>query len=551
MDLPLKTPLRNEKRQKLTVILDCLGLGLIGLLSLGYVVYKSNFAELHVALPGLDFPIFVGEIVLASCLLVCGIKYVLCPFKLGKRHFVLALLGAFVLIKAGTGYMEWGALALRNAALFYYMSFAVIGYYLYDRKYISLPVTLAIVIAVCVIFHIRVYHFAWTLTAFLLSVLLVRTIKNPMLKILMALALLVVTPYVNFFGVARMIIIGNFLAGAYVIFSLLCIFKTTVTKKVIIGVVGLIGLMVTVIQVSNPNELASMINIRKVQDIYHYHNNRYLDKRDETHDAEVYPVRIFAPNKEDFGKYIDKKQAYVTDGKDNSEKASFLSTMKSSTQKVTKSKTKEQSGGVSPRLSVKSEYQKLKKGKKVRELVVRDRDGNVLRRHSVKGLATYNNAIYRVLVWQDVIDELNEFRPLLGMDFGRPFISKRIRTLRWSLQQLERDGWTPVHNSLLHIIYRAGLVGISLIVAMIYMLGKMCWTAVKRKSVTGILLCAILLQWTVAMNFLLTLELPYTAIPIWTLFGMTWAFFFKVPSRSLKKEDIIQAEKPAAEEVVV
>ena len=47
------------------------------------------------------------------------------------------------------------------------------------------------------------------------------------------------------------------------------------------------------------------------------------------------------------------------------------------------------------------------------------------------------------------------------------------------------------------------------------------------KSITGVLLCGIIINWFMAANFLLIFELPYTAIPIWTLFGLTFAYCYK------------------------
>jgi len=58
------------------------------------------------------------------------------------------------------------------------------------------------------------------------------------------------------------------------------------------------------------------------------------------------------------------------------------------------------------------------------------------------------------------------------------------------------------------------------------------------RSLTGVLLCGIIVNWFVAANFLLIFELPYTAIPIWTLYGMTFAYFQKLnPLRTLEHKN--------------
>ena len=87
-----------------------------------------------------------------------------------------------------------------------------------------------------------------------------------------------------------------------------------------------------------------------------------------------------------------------------------------------------------------------------------------------------------------------------------------------------RDGWIAAHNSHLHVIYRAGIVGMLWVFTYLSLLFKMIGQFVRQKSLTGILLCGIIINWFVAANFLVTLELPYTAIPIWALFGLTVAY---------------------------
>ena len=51
--------------------------------------------------------------------------------------------------------------------------------------------------------------------------------------------------------------------------------------------------------------------------------------------------------------------------------------------------------------------------------------------------------------------------------------------------------------------------------------------AVRAQSVSGMLLAGVLMYWLVISAFLVILELPYTAIPFWTLFGMTIGFLKK------------------------
>ena len=94
-------------------ILDNIGLFLIGLFSLGYLLFDRRFAELHRQFPFLNFPIFVGEILLFLCVILLVIK------KSNIWYYLLFSYFGFVLIKALWGYFEWGPLAFRHSALFY------------------------------------------------------------------------------------------------------------------------------------------------------------------------------------------------------------------------------------------------------------------------------------------------------------------------------------------------------------------------------------------------------------------------------------------------
>mgnify|MGYP001616089793 FL=1 len=108
------------------------GLLLLGAFAVAYSLYYRFFAELHVQFSFLNFPIFVGEMLLAVCLALVGLKWKLESARWRVWHGVLGLYGVWVLAKTVHGYGTWGPLALRHAALFYYPLFLVVGYVLYE-----------------------------------------------------------------------------------------------------------------------------------------------------------------------------------------------------------------------------------------------------------------------------------------------------------------------------------------------------------------------------------------------------------------------------------
>jgi len=110
--------------------IDYIILTIIGILSFLYTFYYYKFAELCIEIPGLDFPIFPGEIALGLCLLLFFFKYIFLSDRIKPTRHVYLLIAfyIFIITKALYGYSKCGPLALRNAALFYYSLYAVIGY---------------------------------------------------------------------------------------------------------------------------------------------------------------------------------------------------------------------------------------------------------------------------------------------------------------------------------------------------------------------------------------------------------------------------------------
>jgi hypothetical protein len=99
-----------------------------------YSLYGSVFAEKHISFPFLNFPIFIGEICLFLLLCTLFIKSMILKVKSNYFHFWVALFIIFIVLKAFYGYFKWGPLAFRNAAMFYYLLFAVVSFYSFNKK---------------------------------------------------------------------------------------------------------------------------------------------------------------------------------------------------------------------------------------------------------------------------------------------------------------------------------------------------------------------------------------------------------------------------------
>ena len=134
------------------------------------------------------------------------------------------------------------------------------------------------------------------------------------------------------------------------------------------------------------------------------------------------------------------------------------------------------------------------------------------------------NALFRAFIWRDMLSDLNSKKPILGFNFGKPFRSISLEILGWGERDWRRDGWISPHNSYLNMIYRAGVVGVIIVVLFFILLVSMIIKSIILKSFIGVLFCGISIYWVIQANFMMTLELPHSAIPFWSLFGIGYAY---------------------------
>ncbi len=90
------------------------------------------------------------------------------------------------------------------------------------------------------------------------------------------------------------------------------------------------------------------------------------------------------------------------------------------------------------------------------------------------------------------------------------------------------------------MIYRTGVVGIGFIFCVGMLFVRLTLGFIRQKSYVGILLCSILVIWAVCANFLLTLEFPYTAVPVWSLYGMILAHYMELENTKEESTNELQ-----------
>lgn len=702
--------------------LDFLGLFSIGIFSLGYILFVKRFAEQHIQFSFLNFPIFVGEILLFICLLLFLAKYRNNIQKFTKWHYLFtfsktlgkSLLGLFsrkkrslswaflmsregkraiiicyfifVILKVLSGYLIWGPLALRHAALLYYPAFAVFGYAFFRKDFFIEKKALLLFLVICIVFVVK-HHDYWALTLMLLGLILIKL--YPKRRYLMFLLLLVITPYKEFFSTSRMMIVGNFLSGLYLAGMLPLILE--VKKKFKFALMTLIGGLVILglFKFVDHGAVKSIVAFKKMAEVMrscdayieanrgHFKmeerkavglynpdkpvkkessadNKRtqekeknveeekrtresILDRRsaveklnsliepmkaeaaqvqDKTrqNDAEEEPIKREIPlvKKETQKKDVKKVRGYiesppvvvvskirkpsqklvqtgVPEVREQTQKKDVIdlsSTKDNKEVNITANQETQEEARTKIRQILRAPAEKIISDKKPLDaLVIEDikravqmaftraypqitggkfgwlagkasnktKEGGMENSGTTSqefkqnasvvpsekthtGWVDNSNAVFRLLIWRDMLADLAKEKPVLGFDFGKPFRSKSLEILNWGSGDWARDGWIGAHNSYLEIIYRTGIVGILLILSLWIILFKMIKKFILTKSLTGVLLCDIIINWFAAANFLLIFELPYTAIPIWTIYGMTLAYGYKTPEETYALE---------------
>jgi len=541
------------KLNKKQHLLDRIGLVLIGLYSLGYVLFYKFFAEKHIQFPFLDFPIFVGEMLFFVCLLLFFAKYWRNLPRFTKWHYVIMGYFVFVLGKALVGYLNWGPLALRHAALFYYPVFAVFSYAFYRRKFLSSKIMLFLTFLIISVFIYGRFYGYWTLTLVFLGFILIKSYPHMGIKVLLFLALFIFIPYREFFSTSRMMIVSNFVAGMYLVSMLPLVLKGK--KKFKFAIVTIVGVMILLgfFKFSDHNAVKSIGSFKKIAKAFNSAEKAIIANVNSGLEmVEQREAKLYQPE----GKV--EVRSVVTNGqmKEEGQQIASNEQMSEEVRAIIIEQTKKEINKIFANKPMSEEVraiiieQTIKEMGKDKVLVEQIEKGGlgreILKKKIIENIrivvVTYEdmpanlkvetdsyvgNAAFRLFIWRDMIVELMKERPVMGFDFGKPLRSRSLELTLMGFGDWSRDGWIGAHNSHLHIIYRAGIIGVVFIFSLLTILFRMIKKFVALKSLTGILLCGIIINWFVAANFLLTLELPYTAIPIWTLFGLTYAYCYK------------------------
>ncbi len=564
--------MKSFKKLNSGIILDSIGLFLMGFFSLSYLLFHRSFAELHIQFPFLNFPIFVGEILLFLCLILLLIR---CKSNFPKfniwYYLLFAYLG-FVLLKAFWGYFKWGPLAFRHAALFYYPLFAIFGCIFYKRNFFNKYSIL--ILSLLLIFILKFNLFV----CFILAFVLIKAYPNNIVKYALLFVLLILTPYKLFFLGSRTALVSNVLAGIFTIFALILILRIKIKFKIILLSSCVFFLLLGTVKIAPVNELKSIVDIQGLISYYEGLNKVVAEKKKHFKTKEIEAViykpeakrvkKLFAKDKNlNIETQREKIQSITTEDLElklqNAERLLGAVSFASKRVKMMPWKhlqTKKAKGKTENRLKVLQfrlkqtiallekvlsqtiETEKLQETKKVQKEIEESLFNLTKVQKEIepkppivrKVQGAHGSTFFRVFIWKDMLSQLMKSKPLFGFDFGKPLRSKTIEMLDVASEDWGTCGWITAHNSYLNVIYRAGIVGVIYIGFIIFFLFKMIKRTVESKSVTGILLCAVLVNWLISAHFFVILELPYNAIPFWSLFGVVFAYIQRLKNQTDK-----------------
>ncbi len=512
-------------------ILDFIILGLLCLFGAGYSLLNRTFAQLHLQLSFLPFPVFIGEILFAVCLILLLLKERLqgYPFLKNKpRSFAAGLIFflLFIGLKAGTGYLAYGPLAFRNAALFYYIVFVWIAASAYNRRFFQPAVIFSLIFFFTTSIVIRPLncYMYFMFSYILLSLLLIIRLPQKRIRWMIVSVLFLFIPYLYILGSSRANIVAS-IAGMCV-FLLLYLSKSMVKVRFLRIFVSILVFLFAaaffVMTFSRTEEIRSLTRIKGFLAQYREANRLIQEKKDDYVMRDV-PVQLYSHNKT-----ID----FMTSD------SRIIETDTVKMVNKVKQNMKQHSISMSVRLAAgpdaQDDAQILDSETYDKSRNLKDTAGSQAEAGKGDTAATAkasltneptNNILWRILVWKDMLQEVWAVNPVWGVPFGKPFRSCSIEILGWNKMEVDGVGWLEPHNSYVHIIYRAGALGVCLIGLILFLVVRLAIFFVRKGRTTGILLVSILAYWLVVANFLVTYELPFFAIPFWSLMGLTVGYY--------------------------
>ena len=295
---------------------NVLGLFSIGLVSIGYIIFFREFAELNIKFPFLSFPIFVGEFLLIFCAVMFFLGFITNIKKLNNKFLIIAsLYFLFVIFKAFYGYLNHGVLALRHSALFYYPFFAVLGYVFYRKEYFVDAVKVLLSAFIIYMFYDGRYNTYWVVTCLILVLILALSCKKLYLKLLLISFLLILVPYRDIFASSRAGMLGNYASIFFIAFSSFFIFKIPKTLKIISLICFIVLFVVGMNKYTDKNALKFFMKFEHLKNEFISYDSQIEQESVTFNQEELGDAKLFFDGAEQ-NKMITEKRKFFSQEKD-------------------------------------------------------------------------------------------------------------------------------------------------------------------------------------------------------------------------------------------
>jgi len=271
------------------------GFFILGIFSLLYVIFARNFAEIHLQIPFLNFPIFVGEMILFICLILSF--YVFNFYSIKGWQWAAVFCFVFVIAKAIWGYFIWGPLAFRHAALFYYPIFIFFGFIFYKKEFLTERLKISIsflILALCITGYFYSY---WVLSLWVIAFILMRSFRHKAIKFFFYTALLSVIAF-SFKSIiltSRTFIVGNLTALIFLTITLLLIAKIKVFYKAAITGSILILLAILILKHSSINESGTIFDIKNTVNLFRASDSEIKIRKLDYVPKNLKEIKLFNP----------------------------------------------------------------------------------------------------------------------------------------------------------------------------------------------------------------------------------------------------------------
>lgn len=502
---------QQKKTSELVSFIDVMASVVLFVLLVLYSAFTSNFSELSILIPGLSFPIFIGEIALGFLLCLAALKCYLLRFPLSRGGKFVIAITAFILLKALYGYQHWNALAFRNAAMFYYFLYAVLAYFFYcpvrfDRD--SFKILCWLFFIFLVTFWVRFGcegAFAYFLYGYLMWIIItiLQFKKNAVLKLLLAAVTIFLFPVSVLFNETRGLLVAVVVALLFLFGILSFILSPNKMKRTLFILPALFILVVVAFSFMSSDAKNRMSTLVNAPQLFH----EFQVKKAQVDRA----LPGFVPLDFDIKLYESNRPR--VDTKIDISKPNYDLMIENF------------SGNPVESRQALAQQKKYIGDKILQNFGFTDTSSQNERQRS------QFNLIWRLLLWSDMCDDIrsimltNPVRLLFGIDFGYPIRSKRLEAtdVVFPIQ----TGWLEPHNAFLHVVYRSGLIGLFFIGIMVWLFVKMIKIVLQDRSVVGALMLSSLVYWVVFSMSLVIMELPHYAIPFWCQAGLAYAYIFK------------------------